>query len=43
MKQREGIGSRIFDGINIGIMVVIIAVSIYPLIYLISKSLSGVE
>ncbi len=43
MKQQEGIGSRIFDGINIGIMVVIIAVSIYPLIYLISKSLSGVE
>lgn len=43
MKQQEGLGSRIFDGINIGIMVVIIAVSIYPLIYLISKSLSGVE
>lgn len=43
LKQKEGLGSKIFDGINIGVMVIIIAISIYPLIYLISKSLSSVE
>ncbi len=43
MKQQEGLSSRIFDVINIFIMVIIIVISIYPLIYLISKSLSSVE
>lgn len=43
MKQNESFASRVFDVINVLVMFVIIAICIYPLIYLISKSLSSVE
>lgn len=43
MKQNESFASRVFDVVNVLVMFVIIAICIYPLIYLISKSLSSVE
>lgn len=43
MKQNESVASRIFDVINILVMFVVIAICLYPLIYLIAKSLSSTE
>ena len=43
MKQNESVASRMFDIINVLIMLLVIAVSLYPLIYLFAKSLSSVE
>ena len=43
MKQNESMASKIFDVMNVIFMFIIVAVCLYPLVYLVSKSLSSVE
>lgn len=40
MKIRESLGSKLFDAVNIAIMLMMIAVMVYPLVYVFSASVS---